>query len=104
MSRPTPAAAAAPASPFEQPLRFAIALGLFAALLLPAGRGYSQALGWLPLWLVAMPLSAWWALHGFALPRWPEAGADVRMPRRRRGPQARRRRGSRAVAPLSRVA
>ena len=35
MSRPTPAAAPL-ASPFEQPLRFALALGLFAVLLLPA--------------------------------------------------------------------
>jgi len=102
MSRPTPAAAAPLASPLEQPLRFAIALGLFAVLLLPAGRGYSQAVGWLPLWLVAMPLSAWWALQGFALPRWPGAGVLVR--RRRRGPQARRRRADRWVAPLSRAA
>ena len=103
MSRPTPAAAPL-ASPFEQPLRFALALGLFAVLLLPAGRGYSQALGWLPLWLVAMPLSAWWALHGFALPRWPAAAAGVIVRRRRRGPQARRRRADRAIASLSRAA
>jgi len=88
----------------EAALRTAVAFGLFAVLLLPAGRGYSEAVGWLPLWLLAMPLSAWWALHGFALPRWPEADAGVLVRRRRRGPQARRRRADRAVAPLSRVA
>ena len=88
----------------EAALRAAVAFGLFAVLLLPAGRGYSQALGWLPLWLVAMPLSAWWALHGFALPRWPAAASGVIVRRRRRGPQARRRRADRAVAPLSRAA
>ena len=103
MSRPTPAAAPL-ASPFEHPQRLALALCQVAVLLLPAGRGYSQALGWLPLWLVAMPLSAWWALHGFALPRWPAAASGVIVRRRRRGPQARRRRADRAVAPLSRAA
>ena len=86
MSRPTPAAAPL-ASPFEQPLRFAIALGLFVVLLLPAGRGYSQALGWLPLWLVGMPCLAWWSLYRFQLP----LGLLRRQTQRRRGPQAKRR-------------
>lgn len=79
-------------------VRAAVAFGLFAVLLLPAGRGYSQALGWLPLWLVAMPLSAWWALHGFALPRRPRRVASATPPRRRIA-QARRRRGDRPAPP-----
>ena len=87
----------------EAALRTAVAFGLFAVLLLPAGRGYSEALGWLPLWLLAMPLSAWWALHGFALPRWPRAAGSLRAAPRRRVPQARRRR-DRASVRLARAA
>jgi hypothetical protein len=87
----------------EAALRAAVAFGLFAVLLLPAGRGYSQAVGWLPLWLVAMPLSAWWALHGFALPRWSRrTGALARA--RRRTPQARRPRRDRPAPRLARAA
>jgi hypothetical protein len=79
-------------------LRGAVALGIFAVLLLPAGRGHSDAIGWLPLWLLAMPLTAWWALHRFALPRWPRSAA-LEPRRRRLHPQATRRRaGFRAPA------
>ena len=88
----------------EAALRAAVAFGLFAVLLLPAGRGYSQAVGWLPLWLLAMPLSAWWALHGFALPRWARAVRQARVKPRRLGPQARRRRGDRPAPRLARAA
>jgi hypothetical protein len=45
----------------------------------------------MPLWLVAMPLASWWALHRFRLPRATAATVHVRAPRRRRGAQARRR-------------
>lgn len=72
--------------------RLAVA-GLLLVLALPAARGASHWLGAWPLWLVAMPLASLWALHGFALPRWsrtPTAASTAR-PRRRRGPQARRR-------------
>jgi prolyl oligopeptidase len=48
-------------------------------LLIPAARGSSEWLGWLPLWLVGMPLAAWWSLRGFPLP-----AVAVRLPRRRR--------------------
>lgn len=72
----------------EHALRRVALFGLLAVLLLPAARGHSAWLGWLPLWLLGMPLSAWWALHRFALPRWPR---QVALPRRRRGQQARRR-------------
>jgi hypothetical protein len=73
----------------ERALRRIVLLGLLAVLAVPAARGSSALLGWLPLWLLGMPLSAWWALHRFALPRWPR---PVAVPRRRRmQPQARRR-------------
>lgn len=38
-------------------LRGWLALGLLALALLPAARGFSQAVGWLPFWLVLAPLS-----------------------------------------------
>ena len=66
--------------------------GTVAVLLLPVARTQTVVLGWLPLYLVAMPASALWALHGFALPRWPMAEArEGQGRRRRRAPQARRR-------------
>ena len=69
-------------------LRGALVLGVLLVLLLPAARGDSQWLGWWPLWLVAMPATALWALHRFRLP----ARGGAALPRRRRiGPQARRR-------------
>ena len=66
-------------------LRQLVILGALAVLLVPAARGSSPWLGWLPLWLVGMPLAAWWSLRGFPVP-----ALAVRMPRRRR-PQASRR-------------
>ena len=67
-------------------------------VLLPAARGFSDTFGWLPLWLLAMPLSAWWALHRFRLPaRAQDDEARSQRPRRRSGEQARRRR-----SPMSR--
>ena len=66
-------------------LRQAVTLGTLAVLLIPAARGSSEWFGWLPLWLVGMPLAAWWSLRGFPVP-----ARAVRMPRRRR-PQASRR-------------
>ena len=70
-------------------LRHAVILGAFAVLLIPAARGSSEWLGWLPLWLLGMPLAAWWSLRGFPVP-----AAALRLPRRRRA-QARRRTQSR---------
>jgi hypothetical protein len=43
----------------EQSLLGAVALGLVAMLSLPAARSTSESLGWLPFWLLALPLSAW---------------------------------------------
>jgi|SRR4249919_604871 len=73
-------------------LRTCLTWGALAVLMLPFARGYSPWIGWMPLWLVAMPATAWWALHRFALPRWPAAqqARDGRR-RRRNAPQARRR-------------
>lgn len=69
-------------------LRQAVILGSLAVLLVPAARGHGEWFGWWPLWLVGMPLSAWWSLRGFPLP------ALVARPHRRTGrparPQARR--------------
>ena len=74
-------------------LRHAVILGTLAILFIPAARGSTQWLGWLPLWLVGMPLAAWWSLRGFPLPQM----AMARMPRRRRAQALRRGRGWRAM-------
>ncbi|HNV80027.1 MAG TPA: hypothetical protein PK227_04810 [Thermomonas sp.] len=79
----------------DSALRQAVILGTLAVLLIPAARGSSEWLGWLPLWLVGMPLAAWWSLRGFPLP-----AVAVRLPRRRRVQATRRslRRVSQGVA------
>ena len=71
----------------------ALWLGTTCVLLFPAARGSSDWLGWMPLWLLGMPLSALWALHGFRLVPLQAVAAPARMAirRRRRGAQARRR-------------
>ena len=69
----------------DSTLRQAVILGTLAVLLIPAARGNSEWQGWLPLWLVGMPLAAWWSLRRFPLPE-----VALRLPRRRRV-QARRR-------------
>ena len=74
-------------------LRHAVILGTLAILFIPAARGSTQWLGWLPLWLVGMPLAAWWSLRGFPLPQM----AMARVPRRRRAQALRRGRGRRAM-------
>ena len=68
----------------DSALRQAVILGALAVLLLPAARGSSDWFGFLPLWLLGMPLAAWWSVSGFPLPRVAAA-----LPRRRRA-QARR--------------
>ncbi|HEU4774847.1 MAG TPA: hypothetical protein VFS82_10080, partial [Lysobacter sp.] len=56
-------------------LRYAVAIGAVLVALLPDARGSSELIGWLPLWLLGMPLVAWWAVHRFS--------RDDRVPRRR---------------------
>lgn len=85
------AAIAAPDPRLDLWLRRCVWLGC-ALLLVPAMRGHSQWLGWLPLWVLGMPLAAWWGLHRFRLPRWSGGRSnDLGYRRRRRGVQARRR-------------
>ena len=93
---PTPAAFALPSDRATGPdpglerfLRRWFALGLLAVALVPALRGSSEWLGWWPLWLVFMPLAAWWALHRFRMPPVAAVGRIARRLRPRR--QARRR-------------
>ncbi|WP_047129566.1 hypothetical protein [Xanthomonas arboricola] len=82
-----------------RPVRQIALAGLALVLVWPAARGHSEWIGWLPLWLVGMPMLAWWSLHRFALPALARPGARHGTPRRR-GPQAqRRRRTSRAATP-----
>lgn len=75
----------------ERVLRRVVLCGLLAVLLLPAARGANFWIGALPLWLLAMPASAWWALHRFRLPPWPSAPGEPARRRRRSRVQARRR-------------
>ncbi|WP_447729474.1 hypothetical protein [Pseudoxanthomonas suwonensis] len=85
-----PQADDAPESVLERVLRYWFAAGLLGVCLVPQLRGSSEWIGWLPLWLVGMPLAAWWALHRFRLP----AAAPVlvrRLRQLRPRPQARRR-------------
>lgn len=56
MTRHTAAAATAVSAPLTTALRSWLALGLAALALLPAARGHSLLLGWLPFWLVLAPL------------------------------------------------
>lgn len=55
MSQPHPSSV----SVIEQGLLGAAALALVALLSLPAARGVSDTFGWLPFWMLALPLSAW---------------------------------------------
>ncbi len=88
-----PLAAPATDPRLERGLRTLMIAGLAVVLLLPAARGHSEWLGWMPLWLVGMPCMAWWSLHRFRLPsRSGAARGSASTPRRRRvGAQARRR-------------
>ena len=90
----------------EDILKYALAIGGVLVVLLPGARGSSETLGWLPLWLLAMPAVALWALKGFPLPHRTDAAAvPMSAARRRRsGPQARRRGRGLARRSLSRAA
>ncbi len=43
----------------EQALLGAVALALVAMLSLPSARGVSDTFGWIPFWLLALPVSGW---------------------------------------------
>ena len=91
----------------ERTLRLVLLTGLTLVLLLPAARGQSDWLGWLPMWLVGMPAMALWSLHRFRLPLRKSASRNdallQSLRRRRPGTQARRR-AIPASKRLSRVA
>ncbi|WP_246194129.1 hypothetical protein [Pseudoxanthomonas jiangsuensis] len=97
---PTPAACARPADrlaglpdpALERLLRRWLGCGLLAVCLVPALRGSSEWIGWWPMWLVGMPLAAWWALHRFQLPQATATVLARGMRRLRPHRQARRRR------------
>lgn len=91
----SPDSCLAPDPRLEQFVRVAMLLAVALVMLLPAARAYSPTLGWVPLWLLAMPAVAWWSLYRFRLPISPvskAAPAAGRRPSRRRSTvQARRR-------------
>ena len=74
-----------------------LVLGVFAIVLLPAARGDSLLLGWLPFWLAVVPATALLTLHRHPLvaawrarlvratPRRRRRSAAVRMSRPARG-------------------
>lgn len=74
-------------------LRQCVLFGATLVILIPAARGSSAWIGWLPLWLVGMPLVAW-----LSLLRLPRPRLALALPRRH-GAQARRWRARRATAP-----
>lgn len=67
-----------------------VVVGVLLVLLFPAARSQGYWLGWMPLWLVGMPLVAWWGLYRFRLPAWPMLADNRRSGRRRLRGQARR--------------
>lgn len=80
----------APRSLLDEILCAAVVAGALLVLLVPGARG-SAAIGWLPMWLVAMPAAAWWAARGFPLPQRAAVTAPARTMRARPvRPQARR--------------
>lgn len=90
----------------DELLRGLVAVGAAVVLLLPAARGTHAVIGWLPLWLLVMPATAWWALHRF---RMPTLRVERASPPRLRSPvrtpvQARRRTRGSARSPLSQAA
>ncbi|WAT14559.1 hypothetical protein [Xanthomonas fragariae] len=86
-----------------RPVRQIALAGLALVLVWPGARGHSEWIGWLPLWLVGMPMLAWWSLYRFALPAQVRPSVR-RSAQRRRGPQAQRRRNISRTAAQAQVA
>jgi hypothetical protein len=96
-----PAPAACPDPRIDEALKLLLAVGAVLVLLLPAARGSVASIGWLPMWLLGMPLVALWALRGFALPSGCRASVPVHeRPRRARSVPQARRRARPATAPV----
>jgi hypothetical protein len=81
----------------ERALRRIVLAGALLVLAIPAARGSSPWFGALPLWLLAMPLASWWALHRFRLPRLQARTPANATRRRRHGTAQARRRTTPAV-------
>ena len=85
--------------PLQRRVLQAVMAGTAAVVLLPFAQADTASFGWLPLWLVGLPLSAWLGWHGLrrldrvSMPASAVAGARVR--RRAVPVQARRRRAAR---------
>ncbi len=102
-ANPTRRAASAADPGLDRAVKQAVLIGLIVVLALPTARGYSAWLGWMPLWLLGMPLTAWWTLHRFRLPQ-RSAAVAIHPVRRRPRAQARRRFQPAAPHRLSRAA
>lgn len=86
----------------EVVLRHVVAVGVVVLLLVPEARGSDPVIGWLPMWLFAMPVCAWWMARRMGRQE-PEATvarrSRVPMARRLASPAPRGKRGRRAVVP-----
>lgn len=86
----------------EVVLRHVVAVGVVVLLLVPEARGSHAAIGWLPMWLFAMPACAWWVARRMGRQE-PEATvarrSRVPMARRLASPAPRGKRGRRTVVP-----
>ncbi|HVI58609.1 MAG TPA: hypothetical protein VM619_06995 [Luteimonas sp.] len=84
----------------------ALFLGAIIVLSLPAARADSAAFGWMPLWLLGMPLASLAALAAtrLRLPRRRMPDSSPAMRRRRPGTTQARRRREPAPPRLARVA
>ncbi|WP_222565573.1 hypothetical protein [Novilysobacter antarcticus] len=74
-NRPLPANRLAPR--LHAALCHGLAVGVTLLIVLPAARGSHELIGWLPLWLLGMPLSALAVLH------WLDRRQDAAPPLRR---------------------
>ena len=94
MSRPDPRhdRSRRPAAPLHELLRGVLGVGLALVLTLPAARGHSEWLGWLPLWLVGMPAMSLLALHWLVTAAPSSAGSTLRRQPGARGGRAHPRR------------
>ena len=82
----------------------ALVAGVSVSLLLPFAQVNTEAFGWLPIWLVGLPLSAWLGWHGLnkvgAMPA--SVAAVARSRRRIANASGRGRRNARPMAMPSR--
>ena len=73
----SPASQDRPDAGLDRALRRVVLAGLALVLLVPLARASTDALGWLPLWLVGMPVAAWWALTGLLVTTFAFLGVNM---------------------------